>query len=128
MARTQQWIANQKLKFFRQVLYDNNISLMDMHDILEWYFNREARYDAAEDSVWPLTGEHNASRQPPLYSVVNPETLNKGAPMMSRGVLNAKVISMPDSSTDPAAKPNEDEFEEVEVEELVPLPKQTRRL
>ena len=79
-ARTQRWAATQKLKFFRQVLYDNNISLKDMHDILVWYFKQEARYDAVEDSAWPLTGEHNATRQPPLYSVANPETSNKGAP------------------------------------------------
>ena len=65
-ARTQRWAATPELKFFRQVLYDNNISLKDMHDILVWYFKQEARYDAAEDSVWPFTGEHNASRQPPL--------------------------------------------------------------
>ena len=62
---------------------------------------------------------------------MKPETSNKGAPMMIRGVLNAKVMSMPDRSTDPPiqVKCNEDEFEPVEVEELVPLySKQTRRV
>ena len=70
MARTQQWIIRQKLKFFRQILYDNNISLKDMHDILVWYFKQEARYDVAEDSVSPPTGEHNASRQLPRHLIV----------------------------------------------------------
>ena len=64
MTRTQQWIVRQKLKFFRQILYDNNISLKDMYDIFVWYFRQEARYDAAEKSATPPTGEHNAPRQP----------------------------------------------------------------
>ena len=67
MARTQQWIVRQKLKFFRQILYDNNISLKDMYDILVWYFRQEARYDAAEKSASPPTGAHepNDPTSPP---------------------------------------------------------------
>ena len=51
-ARTRQWHDKKEprlLRFFKQVLNDNQINVKELHGALLWYFRQEAKFDGEEN-------------------------------------------------------------------------------
>ena len=106
-ARTLQWRPNQKLRLFKQVLYDNQINLKELHGALLWYFRQEVKFDEEENSRVPPIAEQVVSGCSRQSFVVIEEKSCTADPL---------DYQRPPMS-EPSARPAE-EFEEVEIEEL----------